>query len=160
MSQPKIILLINLHPLSSGADVLLNVFIQIFVHISGPDSGMPSFGRGDDNDDRISHILNEASNMMKPSLSGQQSQQAQQLSSQMHLQHHQQSSHSQHDDSRDNDDSDSLHNQCTSPFSKDSQNRRLRKYDNDDISHEKVARIYQEELAKLITRAPRDGFPK
>lgn len=118
---------------------------------------MPPYGRGDENDDRISHILNEASSMLKPSLSGQPPQS--QLASQMHLQHHQHSSHSQHEDN-DNDDSDSLHNQSTSPFSKDSQNRRLRKYDNDDISHEKVARIYQEELTKLMTRAPRDAFPK
>lgn len=101
--------------------------------------------------------------MIKPSMSGQQSQQqqAQQLTSQMHLQHHQQTSQSHHDDSHDNDDSNSMHNQCTSPFSRDSQSRRLRsKYDNDDISQDKVARIYQEELAKLMTRAPRDAFPK
>lgn len=94
-------------------------------------------------DDRIAHILTEASNMMKPSMVGGQSQQQQ-----------------SHDDSHSNDDSDSPHNQCPSPFSKDSQNRRLRKYDNDDISHEKVARIYQEELAKLMSRAPRDAFPR
>lgn len=93
-------------------------------------------------DDRIAHILTEASNMMKPSLGGQQSQQ--QMSQ-------------THDDSHSNDDSD---HQCPSPFSKDSQNRRLRKYDNDDISHEKVARIYQEELAKLMSRTPRDAFPR
>lgn len=98
---------------------------------------MPPFGRPEDGmgDDRIAHILSEASSMIKP---GQQSQQ------------------SQHDDSADESDS---ANQCSSPFSKDSQ-RRLRKYDNDDISHDKVARIYQEELAKLMTRAPRDAFPR
>lgn len=94
-------------------------------------------------DDRIAHILSEASGMIKPSLGGPQSQ------SQMSL------SHQQNDDSRSNDDSDSLHNQSLSPFSKDA--RRMRKYESDDISREKMARIYQEELAKLMTR---EAFPK
>lgn len=44
-----------------------------------------------------------------------------------------------------------------------SQNRRLKKYENDDIPQEKVARIYQEELAKIMTRRVedirREGFP-
>ncbi|XP_031626456.1 homeobox protein cut isoform X4 [Contarinia nasturtii] len=108
------------------------------------DSGLPPYGRGDDNsmgDDRIAHILSEASSMMKPSLGGSQSQMS--LSQQQH-----------NDDSRSNDDLDSLHNQSLSPFSKDA--RRMRKYDSDDISREKMARIYQEELAKLMTR---DAFP-
>lgn len=101
---------------------------------------MPSFGRDDNGmgDDRIAHILNEAQSMLKPSMSiGGQSQ-------------------SQIDDLPDNDESDSLHNQSLSPFSKD----RRRKYDNDDISQEKVARIYQEELAKLMSRTPRDAFQR
>lgn len=104
---------------------------------------MPSFGREDNGmaDDRIAHILNEAQSMLKPSMSmGGQSQ-------------------SQPDDSQDNDESDSMHNQSLSPFSKDALNRR-RKYDNDDISQEKVARIYQEELAKLMSRGPRDAFQR
>lgn len=112
------------------------------------DSGLPPFGRGDDNgmgDDRIAHILSEASGMMKPSLGGSQSQ------SQMSLQHHQQ----HNEDSRSNDDIDSLHNQSLSPFSRDS--RRMRKYDSDDISREKMAQLYQEQLAKLMTR---DAFPR
>lgn len=96
-------------------------------------------------DDRIAHILSEASGMMKPSLGGSQSQ------SQMSLQHHQQ----HNDDSRSNDDSDSMHNQSLSPFSRDS--RRMRKYDNDEISREKMAQLYQEQLAKLMTR---DAFPR
>lgn len=95
-------------------------------------------------DDRIAHILSEASGMMKPSLGVSQSQ------SQMSLQHHQ-----QNEDSRSNDDADSLHNQSLSPFSRDS--RRMRKYDNDDISREKMAQLYQEQLAKLMTR---DAFPR
>lgn len=90
-------------------------------------------------DDRIAHILSEASGMMKPSMGSQQ----------MSL------SHSQNEDSRSNDDMDSSHDQSQSPFSKDS--RRMRKYDNDDLSREKMARIYQEELAKLMQR---DAFPK
>lgn len=104
------------------------------------DSGMPPFGRPEDGmgDDRISHILSEASSMIKPGGLGG----------------------SQHNLDESADESDSTHNQCSSPFSKDSQNRRLRKYDNDDISHDKVARIYQEELQKLMTRAPRDAFPR
>lgn len=105
------------------------------------DSGLPPFGRGDDSgmgDDRIAHILSEASGMMKPQ-------------SQMSLQHHQQ----QNEDSRSNDDSDSMHNQSLSPFSRDS--RRMRKYDNDEISREKMAQLYQEQLAKLMTR---DAFPR
>lgn len=113
-----------------------------FLFYSFADSGLPPFGRGDDNgmgDDRIAHILSEASGMMgKSSLSATQSQQSQ-----------------QNDDSHSNDDSDSLHNQSLSPFSKDL--RRMRKYENDDISRDKMARIYQEELTKLMTR---DAFPK
>lgn len=71
------------------------------------------------------------------------------------------------DDSRSNEDSSSPRTQCPSPFSnKDSsQNRRLKKYENDDIPQEKVVRIYQEELAKIMSRRVedmrhnRDGFP-
>lgn len=50
-------------------------------------------------------------------------------------------------------------------FQDSSQNRRLKKYENDDIPQEKVVRIYQEELAKIMTRRVedirhnREGFP-
>jgi homeobox protein cut-like len=110
---------------------------------SGKDTGMPTFGRPENDltEERIAHILSEAS-------------QFQQLKS-----HNTEDSHS-------NDDSKSPHNQCLSPFSKDSsQNRRLKKYENDDIPQEKVVRIYQEELAKLMGRRmedmrnPREDFP-
>lgn len=119
---------------------------------------MPSFGRSEDGmaDDRIAHILSEASSMIKPS----QQQQHHLAQQQQHLQqqHHMLK---QHDDSMNsNDDSKSPPNQCTSPFSRDSQNRRLKKYDNDDIPHDKVTRIYQEELAKLMSRGTRDSFPR
>lgn len=99
---------------------------------------MPPFGRSEDGmgDDRISHMLSEASSMIKPGDSNSRSNNL--------------------DESAD--ESDSTPNQCTSPFSKESQ-RRLRKYDNDDIPHDKVARIYQEELAKLMG-GPRNAFPR
>ncbi|CAG9104005.1 unnamed protein product [Plutella xylostella] len=105
----------------------------------------PGFGRPDgENDDRLAHILNEASHMMKnPNIPPN------------------------NDDSRSNEDSSSPRTQCPSPFSnKDgSQNRRLKKYENDDIPQEKVVRIYQEELAKIMSRRVedirhnREGFP-
>ncbi|KAG6448396.1 hypothetical protein O3G_MSEX005495 [Manduca sexta] len=104
----------------------------------------PGFGRPDgEGDERLAHILNEASHLMKTP--GQPN----------------------NDDSRSNEDSSSPRTQCPSPFSnKDSsQNRRLKKYENDDIPQEKVVRIYQEELAKIMTRRvedmrhSREGFP-
>ncbi|XP_073948693.1 homeobox protein, cut isoform X6 [Choristoneura fumiferana] len=104
----------------------------------------PGFGRGEgEGDERLAHILTEASHLMKTP------------------------SQPNNDDSRSNDDSNSPRTQCLSPFSnKDSsQNRRLKKYENDDIPQEKVVRIYQEELAKIMTRRVddmrhnRDGFP-
>lgn len=111
---------------------------------------MPSYGRGDDNGmaDGIAHILDQASNLMKPSIGGGHTPQQMSLSQQRQ----------NDDDSHSNDDSDSPPNQSPSPFSKES--RRMRKYENDDISREKMARIYQEELAKLMSCAPRDTFPK
>ncbi|XP_073999127.1 homeobox protein, cut isoform X4 [Rhodnius prolixus] len=87
-------------------------------------------------EERIAHILSEASHMMKP----------------------------QHpEDTHSNDDSKSPnHPQSSeSPLGRDnSQNRRLKKYENDDISQEQVVRIYQEELAKLMGRRLEDQpFP-
>ncbi|CAH1641325.1 unnamed protein product [Spodoptera littoralis] len=101
------------------------------------------FGRPEgDGDDRLTHaILSEAHMMKTPT------------------------GPPHNDDSRSNEDSSSPRTQCPSPFSnKDSsQNRRLKKYENDDIPQEKVARIYQEELAKIMTRRVedirREGFP-
>ncbi|GAB0091664.1 Homeobox protein cut [Sergentomyia squamirostris] len=112
------------------------------------DSAMPPYGRPEDSmtDERIAHILSEASNLMKTPQVGQQPPQMNQV-----ITHH--------EDTHSNEDSKSPHNQCTSPFSKDSsQNRRLKKYENDDIPQEKVARIYHEELTKLMKVGPRDGF--
>lgn len=108
---------------------------------SGKDSGIPTFGRPENDltEERIAHILSEASQM--------------QIKNQM-------------EDSHSNEDSKSPHG-CPSPYSKDSsQNRRLKKYENDDIPQEKVVRIYQEELAKLMGRRmedfrnPREPFPR
>jgi homeobox protein cut-like len=119
------------------------LLLKSLIPKKGKDTGMPTFGRPENDltEERIAHILSEAS-------------QFQQLKS-----HNTEDSHS-------NDDSKSPHNQCLSPFSKDSsQNRRLKKYENDDIPQEKVVRIYQEELAKLMGRRmedmrnPREAFP-
>lgn len=87
---------------------------------------MPTFGRPDHEltEERIAHILSEASQLQMKT-----------------------------EDSHSNEDSKSPHGQCLSPFSRDSsQNKRLKKYENDDIPQEKVMRIYQEELAKLMGR--------
>lgn len=95
---------------------------------------MPTFGRPENEltEERIAHILSEASQLQMK----------------------------QPDETHSNEDSKSPHGQCPSPFSKDSsQNRRLKKYENDDIPQEKVVRIYQEELAKIM-RNSRDVFPR
>ena len=102
---------------------------------------MPQFGRsepGDLNDERIHHILTEASSMIqKPSPQ----------------QNHQQIRHLE--DSHSIEDSKSPPN-CTSPFSK----RNMKKYENDDISEEKLQKIYQEEFHKIMARSQREPFPK
>uniref|UniRef100_A0A0C9QAT6 DNA-binding protein SATB n=1 Tax=Fopius arisanus TaxID=64838 RepID=A0A0C9QAT6_9HYME len=114
----------------------------------GKEQGMPTFGRPqeggppDMNDERIAHMLSESG-------------------------HLQMSRASEHDTSNDADSKSPSRLGCPSPFGKDrydSQNRRLKKYENDDIPQEKVVRIYHEELAKLMgrrtddLRGPRD-FP-
>lgn len=60
-----------------------------------------------------------------------------------------------HEDSHSIEDSKSPPN-CTSPFSK----RNMKKYENDDISEEKLQKIYQEEFHKIMARGQRDAFPK
>ncbi|XP_022129723.1 homeobox protein cut isoform X7 [Pieris rapae] len=106
------------------------------------------FGRSDgEGDERLAHILTEASHMIKTPTGQPNNDDSSTLMS--------------------NEDSSSPRTQCPSPFSnKDSsQNRRLKKYENDDIPQEKVVRIYQEELAKIMTRRGedmrhnREGFP-
>lgn len=99
------------------------------------------FGRsesGDMGDDRIHHILTEASHMIqKPSP---------------------QANHMKNlEDSHSIEDSKSPPN-CTSPFSLSKRN--AKKYENDDISEEKLHKIYQEEFQKIMARGQRDSFPK
>lgn len=110
---------------------------------------MAQYGRPDSEmtDERIQHILGEAASLMKPS---------QMLPSPQHLSQSQQAHRlKMMDDSHDMEDSKSPLMSCTSPFSKESPLSKLsKKFDSDDISQDKVARIYQEELAKLMTRAP------
>ncbi|XP_014293824.1 homeobox protein cut isoform X2 [Halyomorpha halys] len=102
-------------------------------------ASMGVMSRGSENDiteERIAHILSEASHMMKPQ---------------------------QHDETHSNEDSKSPnHPQSSeSPLGRDnSQTRRLKKYENDDIPQEQVVRIYQEELAKIMGRRLEDqNFP-
>jgi homeobox protein cut-like len=120
-------------------------------NIAAPETGMPQFGRSDSemNDDRIHHILTEASSMIqKPSPQ-------QNHHHHHHLQNSIQVKHSILEDSHSIEDSKSPPN-CTSPFSK----RNSKKYENDDITEEKMQKIYQEELHKLMARGQRDSFPK
>uniref|UniRef100_A0AAG5D2M5 Homeobox protein cut-like n=1 Tax=Anopheles atroparvus TaxID=41427 RepID=A0AAG5D2M5_ANOAO len=135
--------------------------------------GMPSYGRpdGDLNDDRIQHILSEASMMKRGEqpTAQQQAHHQQQMREQMQLQQHQlQQLHlSGLDDSTQHSDNDSKspHNRDVhSPFSKDyhsgrsgSAGGRPKKYDHDDMPQDKITKIYQEEFSKLM-RSPRD-FP-
>jgi homeobox protein cut-like len=99
------------------------------------------FGRSEASemgDDRIHHILTEASHMIqKPSPQA----------------NHQKSMNLE--DSHSIEDSKSPPN-CTSPFSK----RNQKKYENDDISEEKLHKIYQDEFQKIMARGQRDSFPK
>jgi hypothetical protein len=112
---------------------------------------MPPFGRPESNevnDDRIQHILSEASNLMhKSSPDVNQLQLQSSLSSLKNLV----------EDSHSVDDSKSPPPNCPSPLSKRSS---LKKYENDDISEEKLQKIYQEEFQKLMTRGQREAFPK
>lgn len=108
------------------------------------ETGLPPFGRPENDltEERLAHILNEANHLQQIK--------REQLP----------------EDSRSNEDSKSPRG-CESPFSRDSNlSKKLKKYENDDIPQEKVMRIYQEELAKLMgrkiddLRPPREGFPK
>lgn len=94
-----------------------------------------AFGRGEDSEDRFAHMLNDASQLMK---NQQQQQQAKSLAND--------------DSSNDN------MSKSPSPFPRDSHMNRRKKYENDDIPQEKVARIYQEEFSKLM--ASREALPK
>jgi homeobox protein cut-like len=50
--------------------------------------------------------------------------------------------------------------QCTSPISRDGiSNRKLKKHDHEDVPHDQVLRIYQEEFAKLVGRRIEEHTP-
>ncbi|XP_042214156.1 homeobox protein cut-like [Homarus americanus] len=92
-------------------------------------------------EERIQHILSEASRAMTstsvPSQPGQQDQDSRSTDSKSPAS----STHSP-----------------SSPLSRDSRPR-IRKFDNDDMPQEKVARIYQEELVKLMSRPQEPPLP-
>lgn len=96
-------------------------------------TGKELFARGEDSQDRFANMLSEASQLMK-----NQNQQMKSLVND--------------DSSNDN------MSKSPSPFSKDQTLNRRKKYENDDIPQEKVARIYQEEFSKLISS--REALPK
>lgn len=105
---------------------------------NGNSSNTPSTTPQDmSSEDRIAHMLSESGHM-------------------------QMSRQSDADASNDADSKSPSRLNCPSPFGKDSQNRRLKKYENDDIPQEKVARIYHEELAKIMGRRVDDmrGGPR
>lgn len=111
-----------------------------YAKLTGTEPGMPQFGRpdGDMNDERLQHILTEASSMISKN------------QQQQHHQHHQ-----IHEDSRSMDDSKSP-DHCLSPFSKEQIKNKLM----GSSDQEKMARMYQEELAKIMGRTPREAFPR
>ncbi|KAG5673046.1 hypothetical protein PVAND_003123 [Polypedilum vanderplanki] len=113
------------------------------------ETGMPQFGRPESEgmtDERIQHILTEASSMIQKS-SPQQNQPNSSLPQQL------KNNSSNIEDTHSIEDSKSPPN-CTSPFSK-----RMKKYENDDISEDKLQKIYQDEFQKLMARGQRDAFP-
>ncbi|XP_031330798.1 homeobox protein cut-like isoform X2 [Photinus pyralis] len=114
------------------------MLLKSLIPKKGKETGIPNFGRpeSDLTDERIAHILNEASHIQMKTPC---------------------------EDSHSNEDSKSPHGQCSSPFSRELQKQKLKKYENDDIPQEKVVKIYQEELAKLMGKRiedfRRDPFP-
>lgn len=106
-----------------------------------PSTGKEIFGRtAEETDDRFANMLSEASQMIK----SQHNQQTRAMAA------------AANDDS--SNDNLSKSPSSSSPFSKDQAAMRRKKYENDDIPQEKVARIYQEEFSKLIST--RDVLPK
>jgi len=103
---------------------------------TGKEGSLP-FGRENETpslatEERIAHILTEAASMMTVKQGSED-----------------QNSHEE----------DSKSPNCPSPLSVKDGQRRIKKYENDDIPQEKVARIYQEELAKLVTRGQGNVYP-
>lgn len=119
----------------------------------GGTGGLSSYKTDDQGtEERIAQILNEAQMAMKqqqenknsPSLPNGNSVDNRSMDS--------------CDDIRDGSDLKSNHNSRDASLSNDKSYRRSRKYENDDIPQEMVARIYQEELAKLIGQRVEEGF--
>lgn len=141
------------------------------------DSVLPPFGGRDDamSEERIAHILNEASTLMKNSTpSALQHQLKDEQQHQHQHQHQHQQQHLRHsvsslqEDSRSNEDfkSPPLHS-CSSPLYKDQAKPASSDTSNqvqtnsshlrsEDINPEKMARLYQE----IMARAPREAFSK
>lgn len=159
----------------------LYAFGLVFVLVA--DSVLPPFGGREDamSEERIAHILNEASTLMKNSTPSSVLQQQHQLKDEQQHQHQSQSqpqpqpprhsiSSSVQEDSRSNEDfkSPPLHS-CSSPLFKEQTKTspaettiggqaqanagHLR---SEDINPEKMARLYQE----IMARAPREAFSK
>ncbi|XP_047477976.1 homeobox protein cut-like isoform X6 [Penaeus chinensis] len=118
---PKKGLLTGTHKDSSGA-------------FRGPDDSVT--------EERIQHILTEASRAMTSSTATSQAGQQDQDSRSTDSKSPASSTHSP-----------------SSPLSRGDSRSRIRKYDNDDIPQEKVARIYQEELVKLMSRPQEPQIP-
>ncbi|XP_069979835.1 homeobox protein cut isoform X36 [Penaeus vannamei] len=93
-------------------------------------------------EERIQHILTEASRAMTSSTATSQAGQQDQDSRSTDSKSPASSTHSP-----------------SSPLSRGDSRSRIRKYDNDDIPQEKVARIYQEELVKLMSRPQEPQLP-
>ena len=140
---------LSYHPPMQGGNASFYSFCNGYSTITGKEPGMPQYGRPDGdnmNDDRLQHILNETSSMMPKGTPTPQQQMAQQLQlqqqqlQQLHLNNLDDSQHS------DNDSKSPNSRDVSSPFSKDYLSRRLKKYENDDIPQEKIAKIYHKIL--------------
>ncbi|XP_017490740.1 PREDICTED: homeobox protein cut isoform X2 [Rhagoletis zephyria] len=136
------------------------------------DSGLPPYGGREDSmsDDRLAHIFNEASSLIKNSTPGSLQQQLKEAEQrQLQQEQHRRSAHD--DSQHSNEDSKSPHPLCTSPFYKSTsqlkqeqeaaaaaaaqqQQHRLRQ--EQELTPDKMARIYQE----FLMRTPREAaFP-
>lgn len=119
---------------------------------SGGGGGLSSYKTDDQGaEERIAQILNEAQMAMKQQ---QDNKNSPSLPNGNSIDNR---STDSCDDIRDND-MKSNHNSRDASHSNDKSYRRSRKYENDDIPQEMVARIYQEELAKLIGQRVEEGF--
>lgn len=117
--------------------IWLNLSLSLSPGVEGGGGKDPgaNFRAGDDpSDDRIAHILSEAGHALRSSATNSSSEHCDESGSKSPLH---------------NNNNNTSSPSCPSPLSARERERRLRKYENDDIPQEQVARIYQEELAKL-----------